>query len=75
MVMLKECKCNELPKHTSACRTEGTRTIGRQRERWRGEVVGGLNIMGIKTGRRWAESVGNGGKYNWKPLSTMGRKV
>jgi len=38
-----------------------------ERKRWRDEVQGDFNIIGIKTGRQWPQTVGNGGMLYWKP--------
>jgi hypothetical protein len=54
MVMLKECKTNELPKQVAADTTEGTRKRGRQRDGWGGKVEEGLNALGIGNGQPMA---------------------
>lgn len=49
---------------------EGARKRGRPHKRWRGEFSNVLNIMGIKTDRQGPNTVENGGRLYWKPMST-----
>ena len=64
--MLKECKTKECQNKISRATMKGVRKRGRQRKRCEDEVEKDLNIMEIKAGRRWPETLGNGERRKWK---------
>jgi hypothetical protein len=69
MVKLKECKKPKNAKKTAKATVEGQ---GKREttQKWRDEDEDNLNIMGIKKGRQWSETIGNGGRFYWKPRVT-----
>jgi len=54
---------------------EGGSNSGRPCNRRRKDVEEDLNIMGIKTGMQWPETIGNGERLYWKPRSTTDRSA
>jgi len=64
-----------IPKTIATATMEGGSNSGRPCNRRRKEVEEDLSIMGIKTGMQWAETVGNGGRFYWKPRSTTDRSA
>jgi hypothetical protein len=56
-----------IPKPVATTTVKGASKGGRPRKRWRDVVEEDLNMVGIKTGRRLSEAVGNVGRLYWKP--------
>jgi hypothetical protein len=59
-----------MPKQIATVTLEGARKRRRPRKRWGAKVEEELNIMGIKTGRQWPETVRGGRKFYAQPRST-----
>jgi hypothetical protein len=64
-----------IPETIATATMEGGSNSGMPCNRRRKEVAEDLNIMGIKTGTQWPETVGNGGRLYWKPRSTTDRSA